>query len=108
MVFCSLNFRDERGDNRNNRKELERSALAFGRQGYKGLLQFLDLETWRQRLLQLLGLFLILDYQSVKESGASNLELGAVGVLLDFDALCIFPAGLHEEVLKNVEIAMKF
>ena len=31
-------------DNRNNRKELERSALAFGRQGYKGLLQFLD---WR-------------------------------------------------------------
>ena len=38
-------------------------------------------------MLQLLGLLLILDYESVKEPGASNLELGAVGVLLDFDAL---------------------
>ena len=54
-------------------------------------------------MLQLLGLLLILDYESVKEPGASNLELGAVGVLLDFDALGIFPAGLHEEVLKNVK-----
>ena len=91
-----------------NQKRLQRiccltNCILFhiSRQGYKGLLQFLDLETWRQRLLQLLGLFLILDYQSVKESGASNLELGAVGVLLDFDALGIFPAGLHEEVLKK-------
>ena len=54
-------------------------------------------------MLQLLGLFLILDYESVKEPGATNLELGAVGVLLDLDTLGIFPTGLHEEVLKNVK-----
>ena len=58
-------------------------------------------------MLQLLGLLLILDYESVKEPGASNLELGAVGVLLDFDALGIFPAGLHEEVLENVKKSLK-
>ena len=62
-------------------------------------LQFLDLETWWQRLLQLVSLFLVLNDQSVQESGASNLKLDVVWVLLDLDALGVLPPGLQQEIL---------
>ncbi len=64
-------------------------------------LQLLDLEAWRQRLLQLLGLLLVLDHERVEEPGAADLELGAVGVLLDLNALGILPPGFQKKVLKS-------
>lgn len=63
-------------------------------------LELLNLEAWRQRLLQLLRLLLVLDDEGVEESGASDLELGAVCVLLDLNTLGILSSGLQEEVLK--------
>jgi len=68
------------------------------------LLQFLDLETRGQRLLQLLGLLLVGDLQGVQEPGASDLELGVVGVLLDLDALGVLPARLQQEVLDLLDL----
>ena len=53
-------------------------------------------------MLELLGLFLILDDKCVKEARAANLELGAVGVLLDFDALSILSPGFQEEILQKI------
>ena len=41
-------------------------------------LQFFDLKTWWQGLLQLLGLLLVFDDEGVEESGASDLEFGAL------------------------------
>lgn len=35
--------------------------------------------TWGQRLLELLGLFSIVQHERVEESGTSNLELGSDG-----------------------------
>ena len=66
-----------------------------------GSLKLLDLETWRQRLLQLVCLLLVVDHQSVEEPGAPNLELNVVGVLLDLDAAGVLPPGLQEEVLED-------
>merc|ERR1719186_2216232 len=60
--------------------------------------EVLDLETGRERLLQLLSLFLISDNQGVQEARASYLELDIVGVLLYLDALCVLPPRLQEEV----------
>ena len=51
-------------------------------------------------MLELLGLLLVLDDEGVEEAGAPDLELGAVRVLLDFHALGVFPARLHQEVLQ--------
>ena len=52
-------------------------------------------------MLELLGLLLVLDDEGVEEAGASDLEFGAVGVLLDLNTLGVFPARLHQEVLQN-------
>ena len=69
-------------------------------------LKLLDLEAWRQRLLQLVCLLLVVDHQSVEEPGAPNLELNVVGVLLDLDAAGVLPPGLQEEVLENKKLYM--
>ena len=63
------------------------------------LLQFLNLETWGQRLLQLFGLLFVLDDKCVQKSGASDLEFGAVRVLLDLHTFGILSPGLKEEIL---------
>ena len=52
-------------------------------------------------MLELLGLLLVLDHKGVEEPGASDLELGAVSVLLDLYTLGVFPASLHQEVLQK-------
>ena len=41
-------------------------------------LQFFNLKAWGQGVLQLLGLLLVFDDEGVEESGASNLEFGAL------------------------------
>ena len=63
-------------------------------------LEFLDLEAWGKRLLQLLCLLLVFDDQCVQESGATHLELGVFGILLDLDTFGVLPSGFQEEVLK--------
>ena len=63
-------------------------------------LEFLDLEAWGKRLLQLLCLLLVFDDQFVQESGATHLELVVVGILLDLDTFGVLPSGFQEEVLK--------
>merc|ERR1712157_98074 len=71
-------------------------------------LKLLDLEAWRQRLLQLVCLLLVVDHQSVEEPGAPNLELNVVGVLLDLDAAGVLPPGLQEEVLDFLNLSGHF
>ena len=68
-------------------------------QGKRDLLQFLDLKTWGQGLLQLLGLLLVGDLQGVQEARTTDLELNVIGVLLYLDALGILPPGFQEEIL---------
>jgi len=61
-------------------------------------LEFFDLETWGQRLLQLLGLFLVSDNEGVQVSGAAHFELGVFCVFLDLHRLGVLPPGLQQEV----------
>lgn len=65
----------------------------------RALLDFLDLQTRRQRLLQLLGLLLVGDDQCVQETRAADLELGVLRVLLYLDGARVLSAGLDQEVL---------
>jgi hypothetical protein len=62
------------------------------------LLHFLDLETWWQRLLELFCLLLVEHNEGVEISGAADLELGVVLVLLYLDGAGILTAGLDEKV----------
>lgn len=62
-------------------------------------LDLLDLQAWGQRLLQFLGLLLVGDDQRVQEPGATDLELGVVGVLLYLDGVGVLPPGCHQELL---------
>ena len=87
----------------------------------RDLLQLLDLQTWGQRLLQLLGLllqtfsfnsdvhhlqtlYLVGDLEGVEEARATDLELNVVGVLLYLDALGILPPRLQEEILDLLDL----
>jgi hypothetical protein len=63
------------------------------------LLELLDLQTRRKRLLQLFGLLLVRDDEGIKKPRASNLELGALRILLYFDAFGILSSSLKEEIL---------
>lgn len=67
-----------------------------------------DGHVWRQRLLQLLGLLLVVDNQSVLVLGASDLKLGLLGdlaaaadhlVCLDDRRLDVFSSGQLNELL---------
>jgi hypothetical protein len=62
------------------------------------LFHFLDLKTWWQRLLKLFCLLLVEDDEGVKISGAADLELGVVLVLLYLDSAGILTTGLDEKV----------
>ena len=87
----------------------------------RDLLQLLDLQTWGQRLLQLLGLllqtfsftsdedqlqtlYLVGDLEGVEEARATDLELNVVSVLLYLDALGILPPSLQEEILDLLDL----
>ena len=59
-------------------------------------------------MLQLLGLLLVFDDEGVEESGASNLEFGALRVLLDLDTLGILSPGLQEEILDFFDFTRHF
>lgn len=67
--------------------------------GGRRLLDFLDLQTWRQRLFQLLGLLFVGHNQCVQEAGTTDLEFGVVGILLYLDGTSILPAGFDQEIL---------
>ena len=71
-------------------------------------LEFLDLEAWGKRLLQLLCLLLVFDDQCLQESGATHLELGVVGILFDLDTYSILPSGFQEEVLDLFDFSWHF
>ena len=63
-------------------------------------LDFFHLEAWRKGLLQLLGLFTIVDDEGVEVSAASDLELGhVVLVLLDLNRLGVLSARGQEKIL---------
>ena len=51
--------------------------------GSESLLQVLDVESWRKRLLQLVGLVGVCDTQSVQVLGATHFELGDIASLLN-------------------------
>lgn len=72
---------------------------SFARPHWNLLLDFFHLQTWWQRLLQFLGLLLVEHHQCVQESGATDLELGVIWVLLDLDGAGVLPAGFDQEVL---------
>merc|ERR1712168_586740 len=55
-------------------------------------------ETGRERLLQLPGLFTILDNQSVEEATASNLEFNIAFVLLDLHRTGVLPPRRQQKV----------
>lgn len=59
-------------------------------------------------MLQLFSLFLVIDDECVQEARASNLELGAIRVLLDLDAFGVFPSCLQEEVLEKNNVKFLF
>lgn len=67
--------------------------------GGRRLLDFLDLQTWRQRLFQLLGLLFVGHNQCVQEAGTTDLEFGVVGILLYLNGTSILPAGFDQEIL---------
>ena len=55
--------------------------------------------TWRERLLQLVGLLSIGHTKCVQVLGAADFELDNIFALLDFYRACIFPSGSEKEVL---------
>lgn len=62
------------------------------------LLDFFDLKTWWQRLLQFFGFLVVSNDQCVQETWASNLEFGVQWVLLYFDGTGILSASLNQKV----------
>ena len=72
------------------------------------LLDFFDLETWWQRLLQFLSLFLVEHHQCVEVARATDLELGVVLILLYLDGAGILSAGLDEEVFYLLDFLRHF
>merc|ERR1719284_2217749 len=75
------------------------SNSGFSRHPRPALLQLLDGEARRERLLQLLRLLAILDHQRVKITAASHLELGVALVLLDLNRLGVLSSGRQKKVL---------
>lgn len=73
-------------------------VLSFTLISYRKDLDILPLQTRRQTLRQLLSLLRILYHQGVQETRATNLELGLVGALADFDELSVLAASLLEKV----------
>ena len=61
-------------------------------------LNILAIQTRRQTLSKLIGLFGICHHQCVKESRASNLELGLLVAFADLYQLGIRTAGLLQEI----------
>lgn len=66
--------------------------------------QVLDGQARRQRLLQLVGLFGVMDDQCVQVATASHLELDVRLRLHDLDGLGILPARRQEEVFDLVNL----
>lgn len=73
-----------------------------------GCLDLFHLQSWWQRLTELLGLFTVLNDQGVEVTGAANLELGAVLVLLDLDRLGVLSAGGQKKVLDLLDFLRHF